>query len=120
MVVAMAGRAAELLRNGVASSGAAADLESANALARQAVERFGFSSRIGSLVTEATGSPLPLAEETRARIDAEVARLVTDAEHEAMRVLWDHYGVLVRLAGALVDHEEVHRHELDRIFQLAA
>ena len=51
MVVAMAGRAAEQIRFGMISSGAANDLEQVNRMAREAVERLGFSPRVGQIIS---------------------------------------------------------------------
>ena len=59
MVVAMAGRAAEQIRFGIISSGAANDLEQVNNMAREAVERLGFSPRVGQIVSSAGPRQIP-------------------------------------------------------------
>src|SRR5205085_9490150 len=99
MIVAMAGRAAEQVRFGRISAGAANDLEKANAMARQAVENLGFSAKVGQIVTQAAGQAIPLAEATRRLVDEEVARLVDDAYREAIALLLCHRLELDALAG---------------------
>ena len=59
MVVAMAGRAAEQIRFGIISSGAANDLEQVSKMAREAVERLGFSPRVGQIVSTVGPAPDP-------------------------------------------------------------
>jgi cell division protease FtsH len=110
LVVAMAGRAAEILRNGTISSGAAADLEVANGLARDAVERFGFSAVVGSLVASWPGGQA--AEVTRARVDEEVERAVSEAQERALALLSPHRSALANLAAALVEQDQVRRPQL--------
>jgi cell division protease FtsH len=110
LVVAMAGRAAEILRNGTISSGAAQDLEVANQLARAAVEQLGFSEVLGNLVANLPGGQA--AEATRARADDEVTRLVRDAQDQALALLAPYRETLARLAEALLSHDQVRRPEL--------
>jgi cell division protease FtsH len=110
LVVAMAGRAAEILRNGTISSGAAQDLEVANGLARDTIERFGFSSVIGSLVASWPGGQA--AEVTRARVDEEVERSVSEAQERALALLAPHRQAVSQLAAALVVQEQVRRPQL--------
>jgi cell division protease FtsH len=113
LIVAMAGRAAELLHDGSISSGAAQDLAAANELARTAVERLGFSELVGSLVS--SPHDMPFAEETRARMDAEVGRLVREAQEEALALLTPHRATLDRLAVALLEHDQLDRVHFLRI-----
>jgi cell division protease FtsH len=114
LIVAMAGRASELLHDGSISSGAAQDLEAANDLARTAVERLGFSELVGSLVSSARDH-MPFAEETRARIDGEVGRLVREAQDAALELLTPYRPTLDRLAVALLEHDQLDRAHFLRI-----
>jgi cell division protease FtsH len=114
LAVRLAGRAAELLVLGEASSGAASDLAGATELAERMVREYGMSARLGP-VGFATGSPMYLgteevrsrayADETQKVIDEEVANLLRQAERAATALLADHRAALDRLAEDLVAHE---------------
>jgi cell division protease FtsH len=116
MVVAMAGRAAEQVRFGNISSGAANDLEQVNGMARAAVETFGFSPRVGQIVSHGPGGhPARLSEHTMRLMDGEVSRLVDDAYREAVALLVAHQGELDALAGALLEEEQVDRERIEAV-----
>src|SRR5207237_9359460 len=87
MVVAMAGRAAEQIRFAAISSGAANDLEMVNGMARAAVERLGFSPRVGQIIATAGIQEMPLSDQTRRMIDEEIGRLVDAAYADAIALL---------------------------------
>ena len=112
LVAILGGRAAEFVASGRITSGAANDLQQANAMARQAVEELGFSARAGQLVSSQAGQQVRISEETAALIDAEVRRLVEDAYEDAVRLLSAHRAELDRLSGALIDHEDLDRPEI--------
>ena len=91
LAVRLGGRAAELVELGQGSTGAANDLASATDLATKMVREFGLSPALGpvgypeggSVFLGGGGSGLssrPFAEETQAKIDGEVARLLREAE----------------------------------------
>jgi cell division protease FtsH len=115
MVVAMAGRAAEQIRFGIISSGAANDLEQVNNMAREAVERLGFSPRVGQIVSSAGPRQVPLSGETRRAIDEEIGRMVDAAYADAVALLTDHRDELDALAEALVAREQVDRGEIEEL-----
>jgi cell division protease FtsH len=115
MVVAMAGRAAEQIRFGIISSGAANDLEQVNGMAREAVERLGFSPRVGQIVSSAGPRQIPLSGETRRAIDEEIGRMVDAAYADAVALLEDNRAELDALAGALVAREQVDRAEIEAL-----
>jgi cell division protease FtsH len=116
LAVRMAGRAAEIIVLGEASSGAADDLTSATGLAVRMVRQFGLSAKVGP-VGYADGTPQHPAgsefgpraysEATQQVIDAEVARLLRTAETQATVLLRHHRGALDRLTGLLLEHETV-------------
>ncbi|HET8757325.1 MAG TPA: AAA family ATPase, partial [Solirubrobacteraceae bacterium] len=108
LIAALGGRAAEFVSRGAITSGAANDLQQANAMARQAVEQLGFSERAGQLVTAETR----VADKTVALVDDEVRRLVEDAYQDAVRLLSAHQDELMRLADALLEHEDLDRVEI--------
>ncbi|MGE0028824.1 MAG: ATP-dependent metallopeptidase FtsH/Yme1/Tma family protein [Thermoleophilia bacterium] len=117
MVVAMAGRAAEQIRFGIISSGAANDLEQVNTMAREAVERLGFSPRVGQIVSSAGPRQVPLSGETRRAIDEEIGRMVDAAYADAVALLTDHRDELDALAEALVAREQVDRGEIEDLLR---
>jgi len=108
LIAALGGRAAEFVSRGVITSGAANDLQQANAMARQAVEQLGFSEKAGQLVTAETR----VADKTIALMDDEVRRLVEDAYQDAVRLLSAHEDALMRLSDALLEHEDLDRVEI--------
>ena len=113
MVVAMAGRAAEQTRFGIISSGAANDLEQVNRMAREAVERLGFSPRVGQIISVAGPYEVPVSAETRRVIDDEVRRMVDAAYEDAVALLEDHRDELDALAGLLLEREQIDRGEIE-------
>ena len=113
MVVAMAGRAAEQTRFGVISSGAANDLEQVNRMAHEAVERLGFSPRVGQIISAAGPYEVPVSAETRRTIDEEVRRMVDAAYEDAVALLEDHRQELDVLAALLLEREQIDRAEIE-------
>ena len=112
LVCALGGRAAEWVHYGVVSSGAANDLQQANALARQAVQELGFSQRTGQVIISNGGQPMHIADATRKVVDEEVERMVAEAYSEAVRLLQEHKEALSRLATALLEAKELDRLEI--------
>ncbi len=112
LMVLLGGRAAERAVYGHVSSGAANDLQQANALARRAVTEFGFSPRAGQLVAGLGGRPLRLADTTHRVIDEEVERMIAEAYGHALSLIEDHRAELDRLAAALLASEELDRLEI--------
>ncbi len=118
LAVTMGGRASELVVLGQGSTGAANDLAKATDLATKMVREFGLSSALGPVGYPSGGSSFlgeggsaftsrPFAEATQAAIDAEVARMLRQAEERATAVLKEHRDVLDELVQYLVDKETV-------------
>jgi cell division protease FtsH len=112
LMVLLGGRAAERVAYGHVSSGAANDLEEANALARRAVAELGFSARAGQLVGGFAGRPVRLAESTHRVIDEEVERMIAEAYRDAIVLVEQHREQLERLARALTASESLDRLEI--------
>ena len=116
LAVRLAGRAAELVVFGEGSTGAGADLIGATDLAGRMVREFGLSPKIGP-VGYGTVGPTYLgpeqvtmrsySEDTQRAIDEEVARLLREAEDQAITLLTEHRTELDRLVGALLDDETI-------------
>jgi cell division protease FtsH len=117
LAVRMGGRAAELVVFDEGSTGAANDLASATDLATKMVKEFGLSPELGP-IGYPSGGPMFLgggqeiqyrtyAEETQRLIDKEVARLLTEAEERARKMLTEHRDNLDRLTELLLEHETI-------------
>ncbi len=126
LAVRLGGRAAELVELGQGSTGAANDLASATDLATRMVREFGLSPKLGpvgypeggSVFLGGGGSGLssrPFAEATQATIDAEVARLVREAEQTAVSLIRSHADELNQLVSLLLENETVDGAEVYRI-----
>ena len=118
---AVSARAADLhprrTRGGVrppctVSTGAANDLQQANLIARQAVEKWGLSPRVGQLISTGAGLTHSLSEHMRAVVDEEVRRLVADAYRDAIKLISEHRQPLDRIAGALLGAGRIDRIEI--------
>ncbi len=114
----LGGRASELVVLGQGSTGAANDLAKATELATRMVREFGLSSALGPVGYPSGGSVFlggggdafssrPFAEQTQAAIDAEVSRLVREAEQRATSILEEHRDVLDRLVVLLLAKETI-------------
>ncbi|MGE5134457.1 MAG: ATP-dependent zinc metalloprotease FtsH [Gemmatimonadota bacterium] len=118
LAVRVAGRAAELVVFGQGSTGSANDLATATDLATRMVREFGLSPALGPVGYPQGGSVFlggggaglssrPYAEATQSAIDSEVARLLREAEENAVALLRTHRAELERLAELLQEHETV-------------
>lgn len=118
LAVRLGGRAAELTVLGQGSTGAANDLAGATELATKMVREFGLSPAIGPVSYPEGGSVFlggggpglssrPFAEATQATVDAEVSRLLREAEQRATELLVAHRSQLEELAEMLVEEETV-------------
>jgi cell division protease FtsH len=107
--VRLAGRAAERLVCGEASTGAADDLASATALATQMVRDFGLSDKIGPVSYGDPGlaAPRSYSEHTQWLVDQEVAAILSTAETRARDLLTSHREALSQLTAALLDQETI-------------
>jgi cell division protease FtsH len=126
LAVRLGGRAAELVVIGQGSTGASNDLAGATDLAVKMVREFGLSKKLGpigypeggSVFLGGGGAPMssrPFAEATQAEIDAEVSRLLREAEERAVTLLKAHRSVLDSLVTELLDVETVDGSEVYRL-----
>ncbi|HEX6857373.1 MAG TPA: ATP-dependent zinc metalloprotease FtsH [Streptosporangiaceae bacterium] len=126
LAVRLGGRAAELVELGQGSTGASNDLASATDLATRMIREFGLSPALGPVGYPAGGSVFlggggnalssrPFAEATQAIIDAEVARLLREAEQTAVGLIRSHRAELGRIVQLLLEKETVDGEEVYRI-----
>jgi cell division protease FtsH len=126
MVVLMGGRSAEELAIGEITTGAENDLRQATMLARRMVSHWGMSETIGPVnfgeddqqpfLGYALTQPRDYSEETAAKVDAEVKRLVEDAYLRARALLQENRDKLDLLAQELLENEMVER---PRVMEIA-
>ena len=114
LTVRLAGRSAELLVLGQASTGAGDDLVGATQLALRMVLEFGFSQEIGPVAypLPATshaemGAERPYAEQTQRLVDTEVSRLLREADERAAALLGQHRAALDQMTERLLGQETV-------------
>ena len=126
IIGALAGRAAELLVFGEATTGAEADLELATALARSMVGRWGMSPVVGPVSVLSADDPSPIglpmagaSEAMRNLVDEEVRRIVVESLERAKDLLAEHRGRLDALAAALLDRETLDEADARRVAGLA-
>jgi cell division protease FtsH len=129
LCVLQAGRTGELLLLGDPSTGAEDDLQRATEIARQMVERFGMSERVGARTFGQPGSRFldnpfiearEASEESARLIDAEIAALVGNAAARARSLLEKRRRDLERLAQRLITDETLEREELQKLLQVSA
>jgi len=119
MVVAMGGRAAELLVFGPSeiTQGASGDLELVSRIGREMVTRYGFSS-LGPLALESDGAEVFLgrdwlraephySRETGNRIDAQVQQLARQALDQALSMLRPRRALMDELVDLLIERETI-------------
>jgi cell division protease FtsH len=100
LITLLAGRAAEKLLLGSVSSGADDDIKRATEIARSMVARWGMSEELGAIdlrqheehpfLGQAMAQPRQYAEETAARVDRAVMKLLKQAEDAARRIIAEH------------------------------
>ena len=127
MAVLLGGRSAEEIALGEISTGAQNDLQRATDIARAMVTEWGMSDRARRRATStraaAAGSSTsampaergPYSEDTAQLIDSEVKRIVTDAHHEARRILREQREMLERVTRRLLEKEVMEGDELRRM-----
>src|SRR5580693_2539735 len=126
LAVRLAGRAAERLTRGEASTGAADDLAAATALATQMVREFGLSDTLGPVSYSGSPAGHPAltgggySEHTQWLVDQEVTALLTKAETRARDLLTSHQEALAQLTAALLEQETVTGDQVRAIAQAAS
>ncbi len=122
LVVMMGGRVAEELVFKDITSGAAGDIEHASRVARLMVCAFGMTEEIGPIRYGDLTHPVyvradqnqgePYSQETAARIDAQVQKIIGDALARARKLLNDHIGDLEKVAKELLEKESLTGNEV--------
>ena len=131
MVMAMGGRAAELVVFGPSeiTQGASSDLEMVSRIAREMVTRYGFSD-LGPLSLEGEGSEVFLgrdwlrsephhSQKTGNRIDAEVQQLARRALSQAVSLLECRRELMDELVNLLIERETIEGPEFRAVVERA-
>jgi cell division protease FtsH len=123
----LGGRVAEKLVFNQYTTGAGNDLERATALARKMVCEWGMSEKLGPLTFGKKEEEIFLgreiakhrdySEETAKEIDAEVKRIVEEAEAKAIELLQGNQEKLHTLAKALLEKEILDGEQIDRLLK---
>ena len=121
LVVLLGGRVAEEITVGEISTGAQDDLLNATDLSRRMVRELGMSESMGLSSFEPrragsdrfpTGGSHEYSDETARGLDAEVARLLGEAQARARALLTEHRDALERIAQRLLEAEALTGDEL--------
>lgn len=114
----MGGRVAEeiLLGEDGVTTGASNDLQRAASMARRMVTEWGFSKVLGPVAfRDEQGQSAKISEKTSEIIDAEVKRLITEAEAFARAALTTNRDKLDAMAQALLKHETIDQKQVSDI-----
>ncbi len=113
------GRAAESVVFGIATTGAANDLQRATALARNMVTQYGMSEALGLMAPASVSnkyldeqSYMDCSQETAARVDQEVQKLITQCFREAQDTLRENRALLDEISQHLLTKETITGDEL--------
>jgi cell division protease FtsH len=129
MLVLLGGRAAEQIIFGEVTTGAENDLRRVTELARRMVSQFGMSEAIGQLnfgdndrqpfLGYSLSQNKNYSEETAAKIDQEVARIVNEAYHDTVALLEENHDKLEALAQELMVQEVIEQREMLRVIGMS-
>ncbi len=121
----LGGRAAEKLIFNQLTTGAGNDIERATAMARKMVCEWGMSDKLGPVTFGKKDQEIFLgreiaqhrdySEEVAQEIDAEVRRIVSEAQDLAEKLLKDNLDTLHALANALLEHEILDSEQIDNV-----
>ena len=110
----LGGRAAEIVRFGTTTTGAANDIERATEQARKMVTQYGMSERFGSMGLQSTQSQYldgrnvsTCSEQTNTEADEAVRQIIEQCQDEAVRLLKENSHVLERISARLLEKENI-------------
>lgn len=119
------GRVAEALALNDISTGASNDLQRATEIVRDMVIKYGMSDAIGPVVYDSGNGEVFLgkdyghvnnySEQTSARIDAEVEKIMRQAYDKTAEILKEHYDKLELVANALLSKEKITGEEFENL-----
>jgi len=108
IAVALGGRIAEEVFFGEVTTGAADDLQKVYRYASAMVLKFGMSDKLGYLSYPDTAyGQKQYSEETNQLIDAEIARIIKEAEDTARRIIIEKKDLITQLSDKLLEKETI-------------
>ena len=127
LVSMFGGRVAEALALNDISTGASNDLQRATEIVRDMVIKYGMSDSIGPVVYDSGNGEVFLgkdyghvnnySEQTSARIDAEVEKIMRQAYGKTVEILKEHYDKLELVANALLMKEKINGEEFENLMK---
>lgn len=127
VVSSLGGRVAEALMMDDISTGASSDIEHATNIVREMVMRYGMSDVIGPInysgdsqevfVGRDYGRVKNYSEETAAKIDEEVSRLINDAYRKTENILTENIEKLKLVAVTLMEREKLDKDEFLQLME---
>jgi cell division protease FtsH len=126
----LGGRAAEAIVLKNVTWGASADLRSVTSTARRMVMQYGMSEELG-LVAYGSDQPVFMgmeyghsshdySQETAAKIDKEVRRIINEEYEKAVRLLQENRSILDNMARVLVEKETIYTEEVSLLMKGAS
>ncbi len=114
LITLTGGRAAEEVAFHSITSGASNDIEKATSIARAMITRYGMSEQFGMVALETVNNPylsadtsLLCSQDTSARVDAEVQKMIADAHEKALDILSSNRDLMDRLTKHLLEKETI-------------
>lgn len=127
LVSLLGGRVAESITMDDISTGASNDIERASNIAREMVTRYGMSDIIGPInyggdhqevfIGRDYGHVKNYSEETAAKIDEEVSRIINDAYKRTEEILNAHIDKLKLVAVTLMEREKISKEEFIQLME---
>ena len=122
LAVSMGGRAAEEIIFGHAkvSSGASSDIQYATRLANAMVTQWGMSDELGPILfaeIEENNRSLIRSQDSAAKVDSEIKRIVNESHATATRILTENREQLENVAKALIEFETLTGEEINQIMR---
>ena len=125
--MSLGGRAAEALVVKDITQGASGDLRSVTNTARRMVTQYGMSEELG-LVAYDSDQPVfvgmeyghsdkTYSQETAAKIDREVRRIIAEAYDRAVQLLTENRSILDNMSRVLVEKETIYNEEVEMLMQ---
>ena len=121
----LGGYCAEKLVFGEITTGASSDLQTASELARKLVKEYGMSEKLGPVafgekeelifLGKEIGEQRNYSEKIAAEIDAEITKLIKNAQATAKKILKEKKRFLVKVAKTLIKKETIEREEFERL-----
>lgn len=127
LVSMFGGRVAEALALDDISTGASNDLQRATEIVRDMVIKYGMSDTIGPVVYDSGNGEVFLgkdyghvnnySENTSARIDSEVEKIMREAYNRTVEILKEHYDKLELVANTLLEKEKISGEEFENLMK---